>query len=315
MPKMLTSSVIVPTYNRPIELRKLIESLLQQTVLPGELIIVDDGNLQETPLANECATAGIKTVYFKKDSPGLTASRNAGIGLATGEIVFFFDDDVVLERDYIENILKVYDDDKTVGGASGRDMNLIPRKGIHQLRRLFNVLFLISGFEEGKVLPSGFCTEFGATGQMTTERKTVDFLPGCSLSFRKEVFRDFLFDTKWFLNYGMGEDKDFSHRVSKKYKLVYEPRARLRHFHSPQMRPDHYKTSRMFVLFAHTFFKRYGRRDFAGRLLFCYALAGYTATMAAIFIFTWKKSVYDYTRGLLRAIYEILAGKTAAIGQ
>ena len=80
---MLDISIIIPTYNRPEELRNCLASILEQTVLPGELIIVDDGNLEQIPLAGKLAKASIKVLYHKKDTPGLTASRNVGIGLAT----------------------------------------------------------------------------------------------------------------------------------------------------------------------------------------------------------------------------------------
>jgi len=100
----LRTSVIIPTYNRPDDLEKCVESIIIQTVRPDELIIVDDGDLQKQPLQQSCEEAGIGYIYFRKDKPGLTASRNAGIKLAGGDIVFFFDDDVVLFPDYVEQI-------------------------------------------------------------------------------------------------------------------------------------------------------------------------------------------------------------------
>ena len=61
---MLKSTAIIPTYNRPAELRNCINSLLEQTVKPDELIVIDDGNLFELPLEKECKNAGIRYVYF-----------------------------------------------------------------------------------------------------------------------------------------------------------------------------------------------------------------------------------------------------------
>jgi glycosyltransferase involved in cell wall biosynthesis len=312
---MPSTSIIVPTYNRSEDLKDFIESLLKQTVLPDELIIVDDGNLSEIPLKGECLNAGILPVYFKKDTPGLTASRNEGIKLAKGDIVFFFDDDIVLSPQYIEKVLKVYSDDKdgVIGGVSGRDMNLSPMKFKKRLRRLLDIIFLISGLSEGKVLPSGFCTEYGVVGNKPLERSEVDFLSGCSFSFRKEVFNHFLFDTKWFLNYGMGEDKDFSYRVSRKYKLVYEPSAELLHNHSPLMRPNHEKTGRMFVLFMHTFHTRYGKKGIVGKLLYYYALTGYMLIKVIIVALTRKKHVYQYLKGMFMAIGEIMRNGNVVI--
>lgn len=312
---MPSTSVIVPTYNRSEELKKFIASLLTQTVLPDELIIVDDGNLTGIPLKEECLNAGILTVYLKKDAPGLTASRNAGIKVAKGDIIFFFDDDIVLSPQYIERILKVYTDDKggAVGGVSGRDMNISPLELKNRLRRMLDIVFLISGFSEGKVLPSGFCTDYGVTGNETLERREVDFLPGCSFSFRKQVFSHFLFDTKWFLNYGMGEDKDFSYRVSRKYKLVYEPSAELMHNHCPLMRPNYEKTGKMYVLFMHTFYSRYGDKGVIGRLLYYYALTGYILIKIAIAALVREQKLYQYIKGMFKAIGEIMRNESVVI--
>lgn len=312
---MPSTSVIIPTYNRSEELKKFIESLLQQTMLPDELIIVDDGNLTEIPLKEECLNAGILTVYVKKDTPGLTASRNAGIKFAKGDIVFFFDDDIVLSPQYIEKILKVYTDDKNgvIGGITGRDMNITPMKFKNYLRRVLDIAFLISGLSEGKVLPSGFCTDYGVTGKETLEKREVDFLPGCSLSFRKEVFNHFLFDTKWFLDYGMGEDKDFSYRVSRKYKLVYEPSAELRHNHCPLMRPNYEKTGRMYILFMHTFHTRYGDKGVVGKLLYYYALTGYILIKIVIAALAREQKLYQYIKGMFKAIGEIMSNESVVI--
>ena len=183
----MRTSVIIPTYNRPDDLKKCIESILTQTVRPDELIIVDDGALQELPLKKSCEDAGIGYLYFKKDKPGLTASRNAGIKLASGDIVIFFDDDVVLFPDYIEQILSVYKEDPggEVGGVGGAVANTPPLKIKQRIKRALEIVFLISGLKEGKVLPSGFCTNFGDTDRPLVKNTEVDFLSGGVSSFRK----------------------------------------------------------------------------------------------------------------------------------
>ena len=217
---MLKTSIIIPTYNRSSELRNCVESILKQTVKPSELIVVDDGDLSGLPFEKECKDAGIRFIYFKKDKPGLTESRNEGVRLASGCIIFSLDDDVVLFPDYVEEILNVYQDDTDGigGGVGGMIVNTKPITLSHRLRRIFDVFFLASGFGEGKVLPSGFCTSFGTTGFPIKSKKEVDFLPGCAMSFRKDIFKEFYF-TEGLRDYGFGEDKYFSYAVSKKYSL------------------------------------------------------------------------------------------------
>ena len=105
---MFKVTLIIPTYNRPKLIKDCIESILVQTRLPDELIVVDDGDLDEIPLEFQCIQAGIALRYIKKDVPGLTESRNAGVRIATGDIIFFLDDDVILDREYIDQIMVVY---------------------------------------------------------------------------------------------------------------------------------------------------------------------------------------------------------------
>ena len=83
---MISTSIIVPTYNRPESLKDCILSILEQTVMPNEIIIIDDGNLSGIPFKTELSEAGVNCRYFKKDVRGLTESRNTGVKLSTGEV-------------------------------------------------------------------------------------------------------------------------------------------------------------------------------------------------------------------------------------
>ncbi|MCD6416619.1 MAG: glycosyltransferase family 2 protein, partial [Planctomycetes bacterium] len=107
---MPRASVIIPTYNRPDELSDCIYSVLRQTVKPYELVVVDDGNLESLPWRAECEAAGIRCLHVRKESPGLVASRKVGVKASSGDVIFFLDDDVELFPDYIEQILRTYEE-------------------------------------------------------------------------------------------------------------------------------------------------------------------------------------------------------------
>ena len=214
--------------------------------------------------------------------------------MASGDIIFFLDDDVVLFPVYIEELLTVYKDDKegTIGGVGGAIANHRPLKLRDHLRRVFEIFFLISGFSEGKVLPSGFCVEFGDTGFPIKKIKEVDFIPGCTMSFRKEIFQEFSFNTESYLNYGLGEDKDFSYQVSKKYRLIVNPMVKLLHLESPKMRPDKLNEGRMFIAFTYNFFKDHVQKGWWSWIFFYYALSGYIlARILALFFFPNKGKI------------------------
>lgn len=305
------ASIVIPTYNRPDDLRNCIESILKQTVRPYEIIVVDDGNLQEPPLRKECEAASIKYIYLKKNIPGLTASRNAGIKEASGDIVFFFDDDVILFPDYVKEILNIYKEDikEKIGGVGGATDNITRLTPKDKIRKRFEFLFLVTGGREGKVLPSGFCTDFGTTANPLTEASRVDFLCGCSMSFRRKVFDEFLFDTTRYLKYGMGEDKDFTYRVSKKYHVVYTPEARLLHMESAVMSPDNFKKARMYTNFVFIFFKSHVMQSRIQWLFFYYALAGFTLSKTLVALFSPKKKNFAYLKGILAGINDIISGQ------
>ncbi|NOQ64484.1 MAG: glycosyltransferase, partial [Methyloprofundus sp.] len=84
-------SLIIPTYNRCASLRRALASVLQQSLLPDEIIVVDDGSTDTT--ANMLATEFPQVIYIAQENTGVSAARNAGIRLAKGEWLAFLDSD------------------------------------------------------------------------------------------------------------------------------------------------------------------------------------------------------------------------------
>lgn len=102
-------SVIIPSYNRLGYLREAIESVLHQTYLNLEILIVDDGSTDETR-EYVAGLAGEQTgiVYIPLKHTGLIAAvRNAGLREANGEYIAFLDSDDLWCRDKIEKQLRV----------------------------------------------------------------------------------------------------------------------------------------------------------------------------------------------------------------
>ncbi len=306
---MLTSTIIIPTYNRPEELHDCMVSLLAQTRLPEEIIVVDDGDLPGFPLEAECKAAAIHCVYTQKEEPGLTESRNMGVSLATQEIIFFLDDDVVLEPEYVAEILKVYELDETgrVGGVGGGITNKKPLGVLQKIRRVVNIPFLVSGWREGRVLPSGFCTDFGTTPFPLSGVTEVEFLDGGACSYRREVFEDLSF-TDRYRKYGLGEDKDFSYRVSRRYTLMLSQLARLDHLESTVMRPDLRTWGRKFIMGRYLFFREYRYKGWWSSIFFSWAVFGYALDRIIIALLKRSGPEWDRVRGIGDAVRLILKG-------
>ena len=97
-------SVVVPAYNVEGFLRESVNSLLSQTVMPFEVVIVNDGSTDSTGAVAECLAENSVVRVVHTDNRGLGAARNLGQSLCTGDYVYFFDSDDLLEPDFIEAI-------------------------------------------------------------------------------------------------------------------------------------------------------------------------------------------------------------------
>lgn len=94
-------SVIIPTYNRSKRLRKALESVVRQRLLPTEVIVVDDGSTDETPqlIARIRENSPLNLLYHFQPNRGPAAARNRGIDMASGNYLAFLDSDDEWHRD------------------------------------------------------------------------------------------------------------------------------------------------------------------------------------------------------------------------
>ena len=105
-------------------LRHFTPTLVKQTLKPQELVIVDAGTIDtiEPMLRQELEGSGID-LYISAREPGTSSQRNKGIKVARGDFYFFFDDDVLLEDDYIEKSMACFDNAQELplplGGVRG----------------------------------------------------------------------------------------------------------------------------------------------------------------------------------------------------
>lgn len=86
-----TVSVIIPTYNRAHVLERAIESVFSQTYQNLELIVVDDGSIDDTPALLDRFTGKIKMI--RQENRGVSAARNRGIQESSGTYLAFLDSD------------------------------------------------------------------------------------------------------------------------------------------------------------------------------------------------------------------------------
>jgi glycosyltransferase involved in cell wall biosynthesis len=234
MHKHLTSDIIICTKNRPADLEKALDSILIQTHPAKKIIIVDasDSQLTQDLIDNFSNKFPLQQFeYLKSAISSTTHQRNYGIEKATGDITFFLDDDVILENDFIEEIEKVYQSHPNVGGVSGIDLNLKEHGMIYTLFKKLFFLPYISKKSQNRIRFSGFPVISLIPDKITP----ADFMEGNLCSYNRKTLDTFKFDEK-LKKYAFMEDVDISYRVSRKFKLMKNPFARLRHYPSPANR-------------------------------------------------------------------------------
>jgi len=84
-------SVIIPTYNRAMDCRRAVESVLAQSHREVEVIVVDDGSEDATRVAVDGLDP--RVVYLRQENAGVVAARNRGIAAAQGDYIAFLDSD------------------------------------------------------------------------------------------------------------------------------------------------------------------------------------------------------------------------------
>ncbi len=111
-------SVVIVAYNRQLYTQETVRSLLNQSVTPFEILLIDNGS--DPPLRVKGDSPILKLTRFDKES-GCAYARNFGINESKGEYVAFVDDDAVPSQHWYEAVQK-----GTVSGADLMGGPLIP---------------------------------------------------------------------------------------------------------------------------------------------------------------------------------------------
>lgn len=99
----LRFSFIIPVYNRPDEIKELLDSLAkQETTIPFEVVIIEDGSTDSSAAVVEDYKGQLDITYFKKPNSGPGDSRNYGMERAKGNYFIILDSDCILPTSYME---------------------------------------------------------------------------------------------------------------------------------------------------------------------------------------------------------------------
>ena len=222
--KKCTVSVIVCTYNRAQSLRAALVSLNDMFVpadLDWEILIVDNNSTDDTRgvTARFKQSTQINVRYVFESCQGLTHARNAGVKAATGDLLFFIDDDVEVTSNWLTEMKSAFDRYPVIG-VGGK----VPLK-------------------ENLQKPSWWMPDYdGALGKFDAGDKVIlsdDSYTsiigiGANLGFKRFVFEKYgLFHSNLGRKKGtlsMGEDVEFVQRIKSSEELtMYYPGAVVYH--------------------------------------------------------------------------------------
>ena len=307
-------SVIIPTKNRMEDIKRCLESISAQTLLPDELVVVDSSDTEELKswLGTFCRSRFPVPLDFKYVHAGveLTRARNLGAESSTKDIVIYVDDDVVLDKDCIKEIVYVFDNDleKRVGIVFCQEIKSVSKKDLisdnkilHCIGQIFATIFFLGGLsDKGEFKASGNYTSIDKGGDkiIKTDTPTADIY-----AFRRETCNEFRWDEE--LPGGFyGDDIDLSYMVSRKYQNIYNPRAKMTHNPYRGM-SNKYVRARMRMEFQYYFFMKNFPQSFKHKFAFWWSISGLLLSSAIGMILHRDSSSF---RGLLRGFINIIRG-------
>jgi glycosyltransferase involved in cell wall biosynthesis len=225
-------SVAIPTRNRPEGVRRVLNSLAAQSRPADEILIVDSTPDERTQAVVEEARATYNSIRYVREERGLNRQRNRAVRETSAEVVVFLDDDVELSSEFIAVVESAFLGNLDVAGIGGYIMNQWgkPRERWWKLRKWLGLL--PGEYKEGRLLPYGICLPL-STLEPFHGLQATDWLPGCAMAWRLNVFKEQLFseffDGRRAEGYGVGDELEFGVRVSRTRRLAICGDALVKH--------------------------------------------------------------------------------------
>ena len=238
---MIKYSVVIPTYGRNKFLAGCLESINRQTIKPEEVFIIDNNSNVEyresvKEIIKKNSINEIKYIYNEGRINSGAVARNHGAFLARTELVAFLDDDVVLDDDYYEKVIDVFESDSNVVGVQGLDRALVENYATNIRNKFFgNILIAVENFLEQAFIIKDKNATLRPSLAVTHPIPDIDFfeesqwISTCAGVFKKDLFKKIEFP-KQFVKYSWNEYVFFSHNIYKMQlgKMIYtsEPKYR-----------------------------------------------------------------------------------------
>ena len=235
-PVILPISAVLPTRNRPLVLRRCLESLTTQGIFPAELIIVDGSTDSASRRSVEdWATqvpSGCAVLWQRAKNLGAAIQRNQGVETATQPFIWFFEDDILFEPECLNRLWIALQSDSQLGGVNAMIVNQQYNLPGLVSRLMFT---LMHGRREesfaGRVLGPAI-NLLPEDHAHLPEVVPVEWLNLGSTIYRREALPSPPFDAM-FTGYSLMEDLALSLKVGRSWKLANVRTARIYHDSQP----------------------------------------------------------------------------------
>jgi glycosyltransferase involved in cell wall biosynthesis len=204
-------SIVIPTYNRPELLEKLVNSILNLDYDKDdfEVIIIDDGSTNNAINLTQKYQKSFNLRYYFQKNSGPSSARNTGIDIARGEYICFLDDDCIPPRDWLKKIHAIITETRA-DGICGISTD-----------RTGNIFSTTSQFISNFLLK-----------ELNNYYKMPVFVMSNNLIYKREIFNKIDKFNLLFSRPG-GEDRELNFRIIEKgYKVTFAKEIIIDHYHN-----------------------------------------------------------------------------------
>lgn len=221
-------SVVVCTRDRPEALGRCLDSLRRGRVRPREIVVVD--NASRTDATRDLVAAMPDVRYVREHRPGLSIARNTGVRETTGEIVAFTDDDVVVDPEWVSNLVPPFADARVMAVTG----TVLPGELTTRAQRMAEErLWSFNREFRPRTFDARYFARMRARGVPVWHVGA-----GANMAFRRDAFaRVGPFDERLGAGAaGCSEDSELWYRLlAEGWSCAYEPAAVVFHFHRERL--------------------------------------------------------------------------------
>jgi len=234
--------VIIPTRNRAEDLIELLKLLLRQEVKPKKIIIIDDGDFDQLHKRMRAhgifllaSDLGVEVLHIRGSRKGLTGARNLGLKIASSNVIIFFDDDIIIPRDFLRHVHEILKTFPDVAGLTGHIINVfnkserdgykivLPNSLVNPYINSVLKILKLQHYENKKCGISNALYPYYPIPIIEKELIKSELLPGAFICLRRKLINKYnlKFDENLRLLNSPLEDVDFSIKMKRSQLPVY----------------------------------------------------------------------------------------------